>query len=215
MNQPTDRLMELVESAGLARAEHDQRGSLVAASAAEYRFEPLRTVAMLAGCLEELHGLDIDAVAGRSGSRTATLGSVVALASARTEADPHAGVDPAYAHMTRRDLLAVLSSGADRIGEVAEGDLVLTHGAPDLDALLCDDGTAVGFADWGAVALADRHRDLAYAAASLAATLGPAIVPEFFSHYGPRPVPARLDWWLLAQQLLGPPEHRDRAGFQP
>lgn len=176
--------------------------SLEPASTIEYRFDPEHTAAMLAEKIESLHALDVSSLAGSDVVPRITMRCVVNEARRATVAAPDAPVDAAYAHMSRPALLEVLESGVQRLGEVDEAQMVLTHGAPDLDSLLCADGRAVGFTHWDQVALADRHRDLAHAAATLAAAMGPAIVPGFFERYETRPVLARLDWWLLAEQLV-------------
>lgn len=205
MSDISSELLELLRSEGLAVPDGTALTSLVPASAMEYRFDPEGTVAMLAERIAHLHALDISSMVGTDVVARITMRSVVTEARRVTAAAPDAPVDAAYAHMSRPALLEVLESGVERLGEVDEADLVLTHGAPDLDALLCADGKAVGFTRWDRVALADRHRDLAHASAMLAAAVGPAIVPGFFERYKSRPALARLDWWLLAAQVLGPP----------
>jgi aminoglycoside phosphotransferase len=199
-----NKLLELLRAEGLAVPEGTIATSLDPASTMEFRFDPEHTAAMLAEKIEALHALDVSAFRGPDVVSRVTMRCVVTEARRATVAAPDAPVDAAYAHMSRSALLEVLESGVQRLGELDEAEMVLTHGAPDLDALLCAHGRAVGFTSWDRVALADRHRDLAHAAATLAAAMGPAIVPGFFEHYEPRPVLARLDWWLLAQQLVAP-----------
>lgn len=179
--------------------------SLDPASAIEYRFDPEHTVAMFAERIAHLHALDVSSLSDGDLVARVTMRCVVAEARRVTAAAPDTPVGAAYSHMSRPALLEVLESGVDRLGEVGEADLVLTHGAPDLDSLLCTDGTAVGFTSWDGVALADRHRDLAHASASLAVAVGPAVVPAFFDRYEFPPALARLDWWLLAAQLVPSP----------
>lgn len=66
------------------------------------------------------------------------------------------------------------------------------------------------FVDRSGAALADRHRDLAVAAADVVATFGAGAVIGFVEAYaGARRDPesvdlVRLDWWSMAAAILGP-----------
>lgn len=206
MSGPSARLLEVLRSLGVAAPEDATSVRFDRAGAMEYRFDPQRTVAMLAERLATLHALDADSLPDADHVARVTMSDVVAEAATVTAAAPDAPLDAAYAHMTRPALLEVLESGVQRLGELDEADLVLTHGVPDLDVLVCAGGEAVGFARWDAMALADRHRDLAYVAAHLRSVMGPAIVPVFFERYRPDSDLVRLDWWLLATELLGSPD---------
>ena len=119
------------------------------------------------------------------------------LADRTTALIPADQLDAGYAHMSPDRLLGILADSEPP----TDGPLVVTHGDPTLDTLRCVDGKAVGFVDWEEARVADPHRDLAAAAASIAATLGPILVPVFFEIYGRRPDPSRLEWWSLALQL--------------
>ena len=79
---------------------------------------------------------------------------------------------------------------------------MLTHGSPTLANLRCADGSAVGLVAWSGAAVADRYRDLAVAARSVAVDLAPILVPVFFDHYGTTsPDAVLLDWYSLAAEL--------------
>ncbi len=195
-------LLDIVGGAGLIAPPPREHPTLEPASAKDYHFDPQRTVAMFAEEMARLHSLDVNEAA----EPVLTMGAVVELARATTEAAPDAPLDAAYRHMSRRELLGVLDAGLDRLGEVADSALVVTHGTPELGVFMCEEGTAVGLIRWDAIAVADRHRDLARVAASLVSDMGPMMLPEFFERYGSHPDPLRLDWWLLAAQLLPAPQ---------
>lgn len=116
-----------------------------------------------------------------------------------------------YRHMAPERLVDVLAQGAER---AATGWApVLSHGSPTVAHLRCRDGRALGFSHWEGAALADRHLDLAAAAADVAATLVPALLPQLVDRYlatspdMPPPDPLLLDWYALAAVLVpvGPP----------
>lgn len=204
MSYPPAGLVDLLRSAGLASPEGADPAAFERADAKEYLFDPERTVAMLAERLGVLHALEVHSPGLADDVPHVSMRDVVADAARATAAAPDAPLDAAYSHMDRPALLEVLDLGADRLGEAGDGDVVLTHGSPSLGTLLCSLGSAVGFTCWDDMAIADRHRDLARVASSLSGTVGPMILPVFFEHYGRHPGLARLDWWLLAEQLLGP-----------
>lgn len=203
MNSPSATLSVLLAEEGLAVGEDTDAGELDAASAREYLFDPQHAISLLAQSLSRLHSLELRSETA-SGAPALTMADVISDARATTERAPEAPLGDAYAHMTRTELLEVLEAGARRLGEPGPDDLVVTHGSPELDTLMCRGGEAVGFVGWEAIAVADRHRDLAHAASSLVGPVGPMAVPELFVHYGRDPEPARLDWWLLAAQLTAP-----------
>ena len=197
---PTVR--SLVVAAGLdATGAHAGDPTAAPATASEYRYDPERTVGLLARALARLHGLGVptgavpvlrpDDLVDRARS---------AVAAGRTTAD----LAPAYAHMAPDRLVAAL---ADGVGPRRDAAPVLTHGAPTLARLICADGAAVGFVGWDDAAVSDAYRDLAVAAADIAGTLGPMLVPVFFERYRDArsdlgaPDPVAVDWYVLAAQF--------------
>ncbi len=170
------------------------------ATAIEYRVDAERTVRLLGETLSRLHAVELHdaepaapmtpAVVGAAAAAGLRAGSLVAVRG------------DAYAHLGQERLVEVLVEAAPAAAD-RSGSPVLTHGAPCLANLRCDLGSAVGFVAWEAAAPADRHRDLAVAARSVAEDLTPVLVPVLFEHYrGPRPDPILLDWWSLAAELL-------------
>ncbi len=180
-------LVQLLAASG---ADATSNADAVPASNVEYRFDPERTVGLLARSLAVLHSI-VPPTEEQALSTSAVL--------ADRTADPIRAdqLDEGYAHMSPDRLLEILADSEPS----ADGPLVVTHGDPTLDTLRCVDGKAVGFVDWEGAGVADPHRDLAAAAASIAANLGPMLVPVFFETYGRRPDPSRLEWWSLALQL--------------
>ena len=189
---------EFLLTAGVAV---DGAGTYDTADSAEYRFDPGHTVTMLAGALEALQAVAAPGPGDPRRPQPLRLAEVLEDARDFTDSHADAPLDPAYAHMSRPALLVVLEEGLLRIGEAPEAHLVVSHGDAGLGALCCRQGESVGFGGWERVALADPHRDLAAAAASVASELGPMTVPELFERLGVRVDPVRLDWWLLARQL--------------
>lgn len=207
-------LPALLVEEGLALAEDRDDETLRAASSQEHLFDPGHMVALLADHLARLHSLGGAAAVtqARALDRVplVTMADVISDARRSVSQAPEAPLAEAYSHMSRSELLEVLESQAARIGEPLEEDLVLTHGSPGPDTLMCRDGEAVGFVGWESVAVADRHRDLAQVSARLVGLIGPGAVAEFFDRYGRDPEPVRLDWWLLAAQLCCGPGTGDR-----
>lgn len=164
----------------------------------EYRLDAERTISRLATTLARIHDVAVEPAALRTDS-TVTLGpdDLIRLAGEST-----GEVGPAYRHMPRERLLQVLGDGASAIA-IAPDDLVLVHGSPTLANLRFDGPVAIGFADWSGAALGDRYLDLAIAARDVAAVFGPAPIQAFFGEYGlEHPDPVRLDWYLLAAELV-------------
>lgn len=172
------------------------------ATAIEYRVDAERTVGLLAETLSRLHAVQLD---GEDHPVPLTPTVVAAAATSGLLAGSLvAGRGAAYAHLGQERLVEVLVEGAAAAAGRCD-EPVLTHGAPCLANLRCARGSAVGFLGWDDAAPADRHRDLAVAARSVAEDLTPVLVPVFFEHYrGPRPDPVLLDWWSLAAELLVP-----------
>ncbi len=216
-------IAELILRSGLDARQ--QRGE--PATSIEYRVDAERTVRLLADVLARLHAVELGPVE-RSGARRpddivrdldrAVTPGVDAPRERATAADDPAEVAPpstrsrsaAYAHISDGRLLEILRDGAETARERGD-DPVLTHGAPTLANLRCDRGTAVGLVEWSRVAVADRYRDLAVAARSVATDLAPILVPVLFEHYGAdTPDGVRLDWYALAAELstAGVTDHR-------
>jgi aminoglycoside phosphotransferase len=172
------------------------------ATAVEYRVDAERTVRLLGETLARLHAVELapdECSAALTPERIAA-SAAEAVAAGRVASDR----TPAYAHLPAERLLQVLTDGAPQIAARSEPP-VLTHGAPTLSNLRCERGSAVGFVEWDAVAVADRYRDLAVAARSVARHLVPILVPVLFEHYrASSPDPVRLDWYSLAAELLVP-----------
>jgi len=190
---------ELVAAAGL---DATSATCATAATDPEYRYDPERTVGLLAGALARLHDLAVPAGAGPVLAPARLVARARAAVAAGLTVD---GMSAAYSHMDPSRLVEVLADG-----EAAMADLwmpALTHGSPTLQRLQCVDGAAQGFDRWGDAAVSDPYRDLAVAAQDVAATLGPMLVPVLFERYGDArpgygaPDPVRVDWYVLAAQF--------------
>ncbi|MCB0951590.1 MAG: phosphotransferase [Microthrixaceae bacterium] len=174
--------------------------SVLRADDVPFRVDPERTATILGSALGALHAITVANPADPE-LRHHTMAHSVEVASEINAAASGQALDAAYAHIPRERLVAILRDGAEDLGEPNDADLVVTHGSPTLAELVCVDGRPVGFVGWEGLALADRHRDLAAAATSVASTLGPMAVPVFFDAYRRHPDPLRLDWWVLARHL--------------
>jgi aminoglycoside phosphotransferase len=171
------------------------------ADGVEYRFDIEHTVGMLAEVLAQLHSTPV-ADAAAAGAVRLSPADLVDEARRAAPAPPR--LSAAYQHMSRDRLLEVLAESAPR----DSAEQALTHGRPVLGNLRCHRGVPVGLVGWDGLALADVHRDLAVAARSIAADLGPVAVPGFFEAYsrssdGWMPDVVRLDWYALAAELTG------------
>jgi aminoglycoside phosphotransferase len=178
----------------------------VPASSPEYRFDVEHTVGLLAAELARVHAADVDTTVAPLGPDELVTAARRALAEGRLTAQQ---LRPAYRHVQPERLVEILAARRPpRPGRDSDAP-VLTHGSPTLEALRCRDGAALGFAGWEHAAVADRYRDLAVAASSVATDLGPMLVPTFFERYGDalgdagfgHPDPLRLDWYALAAEL--------------
>jgi aminoglycoside phosphotransferase len=178
---------DLVAASG---ADATNTPGAVPATSIEYRFDPERTAAMLGQSLAALHRLAVPEGAEELSARSV-------LDERKAHPLQAEDLDGAYSHMTPKRLLEILEETLP----VGPPPKVLTHGDASLLTLRCHDGRAVGFADWSEAAVGDPHRDLASAATSVAAHLGPMAVPLMFTAYGRDPEPRRLEWWTLALQL--------------
>ena len=192
----------MARGAGLWAADGDG----VPASSPEYRFDVEHTVGLLAGALARLHSTPVSEPVGPLDPDQVVAQARAALEAGSLSADRLAA---AYRHVEPVRLVEILAEGRSaRLDDAAEAR-VLTHGRPTLDALRCQDGVVLGLAGWERAALADRYRDLAVAASSVATDLGPMLVPTFFERYAAaandarydHPDPLRLDWYALAAEL--------------
>ncbi len=211
------RLVETVRAAGLdadAAAAVPPAGSTgpaapaatmpgaVPATAPEHRFDPERTVAAFGGHLGRLHRL------GRPGGVVAVEpGMLVESARRRLATGELTSKDlsAAYRHMDPARLVEILADGLDDVDARAAVEApVIVHGRPVLGNFRFRLGEPLGFCDWSAIAVADRHRDLAIAASDVAEVFGAVVVPVFFDAYGdPPPDPRSIDWYALADALVG------------
>ncbi|MGI9579257.1 MAG: phosphotransferase [Microthrixaceae bacterium] len=198
MNPLPESVRSLLRAAGI-----DEQQVLatdpVAADSGDYLMDPQLSVELLADALRALHSVDPTPAAAEPMSLAQLLERASAVAAQPSPPE----LDPAYAHMERSRLLEVLAQGAQDLGEFPDSMLVITHGSASPATLRCAGAQAIGFADWQRAAVADPHRDLAFAAAAVASHLGPMLVPVLMERYGVRPDPRRLDWWVLGQQLTG------------
>jgi aminoglycoside phosphotransferase len=201
MGQSSDsgRIADLLASRGL-----DATGAEGSpADGVEYRFDIEHTVGMLADVLARLHATPLPEALAAGAVR---LSSADLVDEARRAAPAVAPLSEAYRHMSRERLLEALEEASPAARDAV--DLVLTHGRPVLGNLRCHRGAPVGLVGWDRPALADVHRDLAVAARSIAADLGPVAIPGFFEAYsrssdGWMPDVVRLDWYALAAELTG------------
>ena len=166
----------------------------------EYRVRPERTVELLADTLARLHAVELSdderagasalpMLAERSARRTVQVGSPGPSAHRRTPTS-------ATTASCRS------SAAAPPLPTARSGTPVLTHGSPTLANLRCANGSAVGLVAWSGAAVADRYRDLAVAARSVAVDLAPILVPVFFDRYGTTsPDAVLLDWYSLVAEL--------------
>ncbi len=198
----SDAVRQAVTAAGLV-AEPDDG---VPASSPEYRFDVEHTVGLLATALASLHTLSVPQSAEPLDPDELVELAREALATGRLHPE---ALSAAYRHVETARLIEILAEGRSTSLSRAAEPPVPTHGRPSLDALRCQDGAALGFAGWERAAVADRYRDLAVAASSVATDLGPMLVPTFFERYAAavhddrydHPDPLRLDWYALAAEL--------------
>lgn len=187
-------LLDAVRSAGLDAT--GTPGSI--ATDIEYRTEAAVVVAEYARTLARLHAieppstsvvLDADAV------------------SARARADLGAGrlddlaLSAPYRHLPVTRLVEVLGDGTGAAAARAS-EPVPTHGRPALSSFRWVRHDPIGLLDWGSLRLADRNRDLAVAARSVAFDLDASFLPVFFDAYGHDHLDLlQLDWYSLALEL--------------
>lgn len=199
MNPLSGGVRSLLREAGIDEDQVLASGA-VAADGGDYQMDPHLVVELLADALRALHSVDPTPAVDAG---QLSMASLCDEASRLTSSGNPPELDDAYSHMGRGRLLEVLQDGAQQLGEFPAPMVVVTHGAPAPVALRARGAEAVGFLEWQRAAICDPHRDLAYAASLVAASLGPMLVPVLIERYGVRPDPRRLDWWALAQQLTG------------
>jgi aminoglycoside phosphotransferase len=186
----------------------------VPATSAEYLVQVEGTVRSFAAMLGRLHATPLSDVE-RSLVRRAP--DLARAASSILSDGERANVvrSQAYRHVSDDRLVEVLIAGAPGCDDRADAP-VLTHGAPTLARLRCDQGSAVGLIGWSGAAVADRYRDLAVAARSVSTVLTPHLLPVFFEHYGEiTPDPIRLDWYALLDELATLADDPDELDAAP
>ena len=190
------RLDELIARCGLDAS----RAGAEPATSVEYRVRPERTVELLADTLARLHDVELTDDE-RAGAISAPMLAEEIGAAHRSGRLVGAARTPSYAHVSNDRLVEILRSGATSADE-RSGSPTLTHGSPTLANLRCSSGSAVGLVTWSDAAVAERYRDLAIAARSVAVDLAPILVPVFFERYGATsPDAVLLDWYSLAAEL--------------
>ena len=205
MTAPPDALAHLIRRSGLDATGLDG----TPASGREYRVEVERTVALFATTLAALH--DVELPDDPSDVPLHDPAHIVeeATAAVRTGRVRPDTLGSAYRHMAPQRLLEILAERAHHQAVAGDTHLVLTHGRPRLEHLLCKDGTALGFTGWERAGLADPYWDLAVAAHEVGTQLSSMLVPVLFEAYAAasarpqaaRPNPVRLDWYVLAAEL--------------
>lgn len=171
------------------------------AASPEHRVESDRLVRLLAGMLGRLHRTAPAPGSSADDVPVLTPSEVARRAVERVRVDPPV-VSAPYRHLSPERLGQVL---AERVGLVEGHHAVLTHGGATAHTLVVHRGEATGLVDWSRAAVADPHRDLAHSARWITAALGAGLVPALFDAYDGGPVdPVRLDWWVLAAELLPP-----------
>ena len=81
-------------------------------------------------------------------------------------------------------------------------DLVVCHGDYCVPNVLIQDWRLAGFVDLGAVAVADRWRDIAVALWSVTRNMGPGWEEQFLDAYGIKPNPEKAAYYLLLYDML-------------
>lgn len=223
-----DAMASLIDATGLSISPDDMSTATGSGCDDPFAFEPERAIAVLAEALKRVHGLAIrlstpetateTATESASGTRsgTATEGVTVAettrivtprdlVARARAQLelseDERGVLSPAYSHMRREDLLAVLDDRAAIADERSPG-LVLNQGIPTLANLRFRGIELLGFADWSQASMADPHFDLAIACRDLLRMFGGPPVREFIEVFAAGSLdPVLLDWYTLAVEL--------------
>lgn len=198
------RLVELARAAGLdADSAPDSDEGIAPGTAPEYRFDAERTVAAFGDHLARLHRVGVGDTGPAFEPAVLVDAARRRLAAGELVADELA---PTYRHMAPDRLVQILGDGLDEVVERARAERpVLSHGRPVLGSFRFRRGEPLGFTDWAAVTVADRHLDLAVAASDVAGVFGAVVVPVLFDAYGdPPPDPQRIDWFALADALVGP-----------
>lgn len=220
---PPPMLAAVIERSGL---DAGRNGTPL--SDPSYLMEIDRCVSLLAATLDRLAAVDVEPgdisaspmdAAGRRpagaahgsapGRRPAPQAwaspeSIAALAADRLAAgliDPST-LSAGYRRLRPHQLVESLVERVDTITSRCGGAVVLSNGATVFDNIRADAGELLGLSDWRGAAIADRHRDLAVAAAGLIEFGGPALVPALFSRLATDADPIVLDWYLLAVELL-------------
>jgi aminoglycoside phosphotransferase len=165
------------------------------ATAAQWRADPARLVALLAASLQIIHrqpitgcpfDLRLDAELARAAAN---------LAAGAVDAEDF---DAERLGRSPESLLAELHATRP-----CDEDLVFIHGDYCLPNVVIDAWALSGFIDLGRCGVADRYHDLAQAARSIARNLGAAWVAPFFTAYGIRqPDVAKLHYYQLLDEFF-------------
>jgi aminoglycoside phosphotransferase len=155
------------------------------------------TATALGQALRRLHGLPTN---GSPACRT--VDDLVALAAERVTSGAVSADDlrRPYARYGPAGLLDLAITSLERAG--GDETPVVSHGACSADHLYVEGGRSTAWLRLDAVAVADRHLDLARLAKELADRAGPESVAALFDAYGPAPNVARLDALALLDELL-------------
>ena len=185
--------------------EQDGRTFLLLAAvegfnAAECAQPPAAVVETLAAGLRLLHGLDAQGCPFEAPAASEIEHACRRLAAGLVD---ERDFDAAHAGWSGTDLFHELVATRP-----AAEDLVFTHGDYCLPNVILRGPTLggsllAGFVDVGRAGVADRHRDLALAARSIAYNLGDAWVAPFFAAYGlAEPDPAKLAFYRLLDEFF-------------
>lgn len=188
---------KVLASAQLATGGHAVVLSLppgTRASAAEHLTRASRTVEYFAQALRFVHEIPIEncPFSSRLELRLRSIERRMTIDEYDT-----ATFTPPYNRYTIERLYEILIES-----KPAEDDDVFTHGSFGLDVALLDQTGVSGVIDWGQAGIADRYVDLASAVRSIARTLGPEQIPQFFHWYGlERADPRKLDFYALLAEF--------------
>ena len=155
------------------------------------------TATALGRALRQLHGVPPSGCPVRC-----SLDDIVALAAQRVASGAVSTDDlrRPYARYGPDGLLALATTSLQRAG--GDEAPVVVHGACSADHLYVGGGRTTAWLRLDAVAVADRHLDLARLAKELADRAGPESVAALFDAYGLAPNLALLDALALLDELL-------------
>jgi len=199
----TDDVPDVVASGsaaeGLTAAVVHVPAHAVGVASGRHPFGPEAVADTLAAQLRTRHRSDPGSMPGDPFD--ASLAAVRAAVVARLDAgEVPTAVEGPYAGRSPEELLAVVDTLHDRLGEVAAPTPVL--GTVDLRRTYLDRDADAYVLDWADAGIGDPHQDLASAAVALRDHYGPAVVAPFLDAYGLDDVDlARLDLWQTVDHL--------------